>query len=229
MSPRTPLPTLEVALSRYHAHVRATTPHAPRTCRADLVALTDLKVFLHNRYHLARPDQVQARHLQAYLDELARQGRASAIPQRWRVLHAFFAFLAEQGLVAQNPTRALRPPDPWHGRRRPTAAPGPAAREAPVAAGPVAGLARLKQGEATVAVVFATAYPHAPSVTVSLTVDAPRDPQVQAAVAQAILQSNIRYIVIQRTTHGFVIKLNRPAPEDLQFSWTAFPIKEATT
>lgn len=42
------------------------------------------------------------------------------------------------------------------------------------------------------------------------------------------MQGDVRYIVTRRTTRGFVIKLNKPAPEDLKFSWTALAVKEGS-
>jgi len=55
------------------------------------------------------------------------------------------------------------------------------------------------------------------------------DQNAQQNLEDAILSGDIRYIVTNRTVQGFTIKLNKSAPADIQFSWTALSVKDPKT
>ncbi|MBI4035189.1 MAG: hypothetical protein HY381_02225, partial [Candidatus Chisholmbacteria bacterium] len=97
-----------------------------------------------------------------------------------------------------------------------------------------AGTAVVSRGAGEVGVVFEKEYVAVPMVNISVTLDfdengaSAEQIAAQEALEEAILQGDVRYIVTRRTTRGFVIKLNKPAPEDLKFSWTALAVKEGS-
>ena len=92
-----------------------------------------------------------------------------------------------------------------------------------------AGFAIVKQGEDTVAVTFDNEYADTPIVTASITLDKLGDSVSQKQLEDQILNGNISYVITQRTTQGFIIKLNKPAPEDINFSWVALSVQNAKT
>ncbi|MBI2020028.1 SH3 domain-containing protein [Candidatus Daviesbacteria bacterium] len=107
-----------------------------------------------------------------------------------------------------------------------------------------AGFALINKDASEVEVIFETEYAQTPLVNISITLDemvsdqdrallSPEDllakEASQAALEEKILAGDIRYIVTRRTTRGFVIKLNVPAPEDLKFTWSALAVKDAKT
>lgn len=42
-----------------------------------------------------------------------------------------------------------------------------------------------------------------------------------------ILAGNIRYLITNKSVHGFTIRLSEKAPEDIHFSWIAIAVKGA--
>ena len=55
------------------------------------------------------------------------------------------------------------------------------------------------------------------------------DDIAQKQLEDSILNGNISYVITQRTTKGFVIRLNKPASEDITLSWVALSVKDAKT
>ncbi|MBI2430585.1 MAG: hypothetical protein HYV39_01055, partial [Candidatus Levybacteria bacterium] len=92
-----------------------------------------------------------------------------------------------------------------------------------------AGLAIIKKGANAVYVPFQNAYEQNPFVSISVTLPKNGDEGTQTALEQTILTGDIKYIVTSLTPSGFVIKLNKEAPSDIPFSWTALAVKDATT
>lgn len=105
-----------------------------------------------------------------------------------------------------------------------------------------AGGALIKKDADSVDVVFDKEYAQVPLVTISITLNeqvsdsdkatlSPADLtaklDAEAKLEQDILNGDIKYIVTKRTTKGFTIKLNKPAPADVNFSWTALAVKDA--
>jgi len=92
-----------------------------------------------------------------------------------------------------------------------------------------AGFAVIQQGLDSVQVNFNQEYVNTPVVTASIAMDKTGDSATQQTLEDTILNNNISYVVTQRTTTGFVIKLNKPAPEDISFSWVALSVRDAQT
>jgi hypothetical protein len=92
-----------------------------------------------------------------------------------------------------------------------------------------AGFAVIKQGQDTVQITFDNEYANTPVVTASIALDKVGDAVVQKQLEDAILNGNISYVITQRTTKGFIIRLSKPAAEDLNFSWVALSVQNAKT
>jgi hypothetical protein len=92
-----------------------------------------------------------------------------------------------------------------------------------------AGFAVIKQGLDTVQVNFSQEYANAPVITASIVLDKTGDNATQKALEDTILNNNLGFVVTQRTTKSFVIRLNKPAPEDINFSWIALSVQDAKT
>jgi hypothetical protein len=101
-----------------------------------------------------------------------------------------------------------------------------------------AGFAMVRKGAKEVEVLFETPYLEQPIVnaTISLETASTSETDIGAtsaasvdleALAEKIFEADIRFLITKKSTEGFTILLNRPAPVDLQFSWTAFAVKEA--
>jgi hypothetical protein len=80
------------------------------------------------------------------------------------------------------------------------------------------GFAVVRSGARSVDVVFEKDYLEQPIVNVTITLEDAED-------AEAIFRDDIRYVVTKKTTHGFRILINKDAPSDTKFSWTAFAVK----
>ena len=93
-----------------------------------------------------------------------------------------------------------------------------------------AGFAVIKQGDDSVQINFNQEYVNTPIVHLaSIALDKIGDSVAQANLENQILNGNISYVITQRTTQGFVIKLNKPATEHINFSWVALSIQDAQT
>ncbi len=103
-----------------------------------------------------------------------------------------------------------------------------------------AGFAIIKQGADSVDVAFDKEYAATPLVNASITlddqvsqtaqgVDLLQQEASQSALENIILNDGLSYIVTKRTTKGFTIKVNKGAPVDIKFSWSALAIKDAKT
>jgi hypothetical protein len=84
------------------------------------------------------------------------------------------------------------------------------------------GFAVVKSGAYTVDVAFGEEYLAQPVVnaTISLESEGGED---------TIFGQGIQYLVTKKSTKGFTIRLNKPAPQDIRFSWSALAIKNART
>jgi hypothetical protein len=92
-----------------------------------------------------------------------------------------------------------------------------------------AGFAVIKQGSDNVTINFNQEYVNTPVVTASIALDKVGDSVSQKQLEDAILNGNISYVITQRTTKGFIIRLNKPATEDMTFSWVALSVQDAKT
>ena len=52
-----------------------------------------------------------------------------------------------------------------------------------------------------------------------------RDQQDQ--LTQALFDAGIQYLIVKKSEHGFTIILNKPAPQDINFSWIALAVRSA--
>jgi len=86
------------------------------------------------------------------------------------------------------------------------------------------GTAVIKKGSKTVEVVFDREYIQAPIVNATIAFNASTS---DASIEEAVFSNDIRYIITNRSTKGFTIKLNKPTTEDLSFNYIALAIKNA--
>ncbi|HSA84418.1 MAG TPA: hypothetical protein VLF20_06070 [Patescibacteria group bacterium] len=98
-----------------------------------------------------------------------------------------------------------------------------------------AGFAIVRKGADQVTVSFDKQYKQTPVVNASISLEEMSksitplrgsDEDAQSSFEEAVLGSNITYIVTKRTTKGFTILLQQPAQEDLTFAWTAFSVSD---
>jgi hypothetical protein len=92
----------------------------------------------------------------------------------------------------------------------------------PFFTGDTAGSAIVKNGAKIVTVKFDRDYIETPIVSATIALESA---STSDALEEEIFSSDIRYIVTRKDIHGFTILLNKPAPEDISFSWIALPTK----
>jgi F5/8 type C domain len=88
-----------------------------------------------------------------------------------------------------------------------------------------AGFALIKAGDKRVSVTFDNAYITTPVVNASITfdnIDSLTDEQ-----AEALFNQNVQYFVVNKSQNGFTIILNKNAPRNIRFSWSALSVKDA--
>ncbi|MBI2669802.1 MAG: hypothetical protein HYX20_01480 [Candidatus Yanofskybacteria bacterium] len=97
-----------------------------------------------------------------------------------------------------------------------------------------AGFAIIRKGSKTADIKFTQKYAQQPIVNVTISLDAvPTPPSLggpsvsQEAVADLIFNSDVRYLINNKSSNGFTIILNKPAPVDIGFSWSAIAVKDA--
>ncbi len=78
------------------------------------------------------------------------------------------------------------------------------------------GTAVIRAGSDSVTISFARGYDSTPTINVTPTMQAGND-----GAGNSILTGDVRFVVQGVSGSGFTIKLNRAAPADLVFSWTA--------
>jgi hypothetical protein len=84
------------------------------------------------------------------------------------------------------------------------------------------GVAVVKSGAKTVEVVFDREYIEQPIVTASMSFN---DASTTAEEIEKIFGEDVRFIITNKTNKGFTITINKKAPADVVFNWTAFAIK----
>ncbi len=90
-----------------------------------------------------------------------------------------------------------------------------------------AGFALIKEGDRRVEVIFEEEYAVEPIV--NTTISFTEEDEIDDTVAGAFFDANIQSIVVEKSATGFTILLNKPAPRDIRFSWTALAALDATT
>ena len=108
----------------------------------------------------------------------------------------------------------------------------------PVFSRDTAGMAIITRDATEVEVVFGTEYKAVPMINATIDVikltrnkDESDDAYAkrQDDLEQALLNSDVRFIVTRKTVKGFVIRLSKPASVDVSFSWTALVVKDQLT
>jgi hypothetical protein len=105
-----------------------------------------------------------------------------------------------------------------------------------------AGFAIIKPGAQSVDIEFTHEYVAQPMVnaTISFENDINYDlvtnqndiedlKNAAISTTQSFLQNGISYAITNKTTHGFTIVLNKPAPSEIKFSWISLAVKNANT
>ncbi|OGY88930.1 MAG: hypothetical protein A2677_02055 [Candidatus Komeilibacteria bacterium RIFCSPHIGHO2_01_FULL_52_14] len=97
-----------------------------------------------------------------------------------------------------------------------------------------AGYAKISEGDSSVLVSFGQEYLAQPIVNVNIALEGASSTEAitdtdASLDAELLFQNDIRYIVAKKTTWGFVIQLNKPAPQDIIFNWLALAVKDAKT
>ena len=87
-----------------------------------------------------------------------------------------------------------------------------------------AGFAVIHSGDRFVDIVFEKEYLEKPIVNATISLES--DNQL---ADELVFTSDIRFIVTKKSVKGFTIVLNKPAPADIIFSWTAFAVKNPRT
>lgn len=85
-----------------------------------------------------------------------------------------------------------------------------------------AGIAVIAEGADQVTVNFAQAYPRPPQMNATMIAS-------DGDNESALLHQDIKFVVTNVSATGFVIKLNKPAPTEVQFSWLAILVTDPQT
>ncbi|MEK7615976.1 MAG: hypothetical protein AAB420_02090, partial [Patescibacteria group bacterium] len=88
------------------------------------------------------------------------------------------------------------------------------------------GFAIITEGATHASVSFENEYLNQPIVNAAISLNAASTSELDELL---LFDGDIRYIVTNKSTKGFTIKLNKPAPTDVQFSWIALAVKDAKT
>ena len=89
-----------------------------------------------------------------------------------------------------------------------------------------AGYAVIKKGERGVLVTFKKPYEKTPVIDATLISKTLRNKGATES-AELLFEKDYRYVIAEVTETGFVLLLDKPAFEDLMFSWTAFGVHDA--
>lgn len=86
-----------------------------------------------------------------------------------------------------------------------------------------AGFAVIRKGAREVRVIFENEYLEQPVVNTSISLGS----GAHLASAAVIFEGDVRHVITETDAHGFTILLNKPAPDDISFSWIALAVKGA--
>ncbi len=91
------------------------------------------------------------------------------------------------------------------------------------------GFARVKQGAQEVHITFDREYIDTPIVQAGIAYDTTstesRELSTSSTLEDAIFGQDIRYVIVNVSSSGFIIRLNKPAPTDIAFSWIALAVR----
>ena len=111
--------TFGEALARYQRDFLAAFNKAPLTRESYCRDLADLFGFLQEQPRLATVDQVELRHLEAYLAHLdGRHLKGTTRRRKVAAIRSFFTFCHRKRLSDHNPAEQLRPPDQEYAQPR---------------------------------------------------------------------------------------------------------------
>jgi hypothetical protein len=82
----------------------------------------------------------------------------------------------------------------------------------------------VKEGSRKVEVIFNNEYIATPVVNTSISFE---DDEVDEAAAEELFTAGMQHIVVNKSVKGFTILLNKNAPRDIRFSWSALSVKDA--
>jgi hypothetical protein len=97
------------------------------------------------------------------------------------------------------------------------------------------GLAVIKQGQQLVEVTFEKEYTQKPVINASITLPKIENSDENIAIQQQndsereLLDADVKFLITRRTSKGFIIRLSKPAPKDITFSWSALAINDPRT
>lgn len=86
-----------------------------------------------------------------------------------------------------------------------------------------AGFAVIKTGQNKITINFEKAYKYLPAISASLNINQEQNIE---SVANLIFNDDVRFMVSEKSTEGFSIVLNKPAPYDINFGWIALAAKD---
>ena len=87
-----------------------------------------------------------------------------------------------------------------------------------------AGFAVIKAGDKKVRVVFDQEYAVTPVVAGQVTFEATDN--IDEVTATDLFEQDVRYIILGKDETGFTILLNKPAPQNIRFSWVALGVRD---
>lgn len=85
-----------------------------------------------------------------------------------------------------------------------------------------AGSVVMKRNTDSITVTFEREYADNPVITANLTIGSTGNIDLE----NAVLNGELRYIITKKSKKGFSIKLNKKAPDNLEFSWVALASKD---
>ncbi len=87
-----------------------------------------------------------------------------------------------------------------------------------------AGFALIKTGDKKVRIVFDHEYALTPVVTGQVTFES--SDSIDDIIAKGLFDQDVRYIIVDKDQKGFTILLNKPAPQNIRFSWIALGVRD---
>jgi hypothetical protein len=94
----------------------------------------------------------------------------------------------------------------------------------PIFANDTAGFALIKEGDKRVRVEFTNEYITTPVVSADVAFET--GDAIDDAIATELFNAGVQSIVVEKDTTGFTILLNKNAPRDIRFSWSALAVRD---
>lgn len=87
-----------------------------------------------------------------------------------------------------------------------------------------AGFALIKEGDKKIRIDFDNEYVATPVVTAQVTFEA--TDTIDEITVEDLFEQDIRFVVLAKDQTGFTIVLNKPAPQNIRFSWIALGVRD---